>query len=325
MKHLLIILLFFSKVNADLINPITDICWECIFPMTVSGVNVTPNTKDFSNHSTLICACAGTPPKIGIPITFWEPCRMVDVTRNAYKLVGLGGIQLGKSSFKNRGSVSFIDESQSYTSFHHVHYYVYPILGLLGLLTDFQCIESGELDVAYMSEFDPLWGDENLQNIFNPEAILFSSHLAQLTCIADCTQTSLNKPDDKLFWCAGCQGSLYPFIGHVTHHRSLLQATSLLVHRCIAKLHRVGVVRGYNEDDFCESRIMPVIKKTLYKTQIVRPIPQTSGACHTLGKNDQLWGDKKTYPVGGEDDFVYLIWMKKQCCLDAVRSAALSY
>jgi conjugal transfer pilus assembly protein TraU len=325
MRFILSLFLITSKALGDMVNPITDICWECVFPITLSGVNVTPNERDFSHYNTLFCACPGVPPKIGIPITFWEPARMIDVTRHPYKLVGLGGIQLGKESIKNRGTVSSIDESPSHTSFHHVHYYVYPIFSLLALITDFECIETGELDLAYMSEFDPLWNDENLQNIFNPEAELFSNPLAQLTCIADCTLASLNKPEDKFFWCAGCQGSLYPFTGFVSHHTGLLQSSSLLVHRCLAKLHRVGVVKGYNEEDFCAPRIMPIIKKSQYKTQIVRPIPQTTGACHALGKSDQEWGIGKTYPVKGEDDFVYLIWIKKQCCLDAVRPTFLSY
>jgi conjugal transfer pilus assembly protein TraU len=323
MRFFYLILFSIGRIYADFVNPITDVCWECIFPITIGGINVTPDANDFSSNNTPLCFCGGIPPKIGIPITFWEPARMIDVTRHSYKLVGLGGIKLGNESLKNRGSVSFVSETPSQTSFHHVHYYVYPILSWLGLLTDFQCVETGELDVAYMSEFDPLWGDDNLTNIFNPEAAFFSSPLAQLACIADCTQSSLNNPLDKLFWCAGCQGSLYPFGGHIAHHVGPLQSSSLIVHRCLARLHRMGVVKGYEENDFCEARTMALIKKSLYKTQIVRPVPQTSGECHALGKSDQLWGIGKSYPFGGEDDFVYLIWIKKQCCLDAVRTTVL--
>jgi conjugal transfer pilus assembly protein TraU len=320
----LILLCLFLQLYGDIINPITDVCWGCLFPMTFGGVNVTPSAQDFSSYSLPVCTCPGVPPKVGVPLTFWEPARMVDVTRRPYKLVGLGGIKLGSDSLKKRGSVSLIEETPSHTSFHHVHYYIYPILAILNYLTDLQCIEAGELDVAYMSEFDPLWGDDSLQNIFNPEAALFSNPLSILTCIIDCTSSSLNKPLDKLFWCAGCQGSLYPFGGHVAHHSGPLQASSLLVHRTLAKLHRMGIVKGYEETDFCEAKAMPIIKKSLYKTQIVRPIPQTSGPCHALGKSDQLWGTGKTYPAGGEDDFVYLLWIKKQCCLDAVRPALLA-
>ncbi len=63
---------------------------------------------------------------------------------------------------------------------------------------------------------------------------------------------------------------------------------------------------------------MPIIKKSMYKTQLAYPIAQTNGSCHALGKSDALWGVGKSYPVNGED-FVYIIWTKKQCCLDAVK------
>jgi conjugal transfer pilus assembly protein TraU len=191
-------------------------------------------------------------------------------------------------------------------------------MSLMELFTDFACIEKGDLDMVYMTEFDPLWNDDQLSAILNPEAGLFSNPLAQLACIADCTESTLSKPDDSLFWCAGCEGSLYPFTGTVAHHVGGLQASSLLVHRVIAKLHRTGFIKGFEKDDFCEPRLMPIIKKSLYKTQLVYPIPQTKGPCNPLGKSDMTWGTGKSFPYGGED-FVYLIWVKKQCCLDATK------
>ena len=78
------------------------------------------------------------------------------------------------------------------------------------------------------------------------------------------------------------------------------------------------MLKGYEKNEFCEAKYLPVIKKSLYKTQLVYPIPQTKGQCHPLGKTDLIWGAGKSYPNGGED-FVYLVWVKKQCCLDAVK------
>lgn len=308
--------------DGTFINPVTDICWECLFPITVSGVNVTPGEKDFTKYNQAICICSGQPPKIGIPITFWEPTRMVDVTRHAYKLVGLGGISVGSENIKNRGSIGTIDELSTQHSFYHVHWYTYPILNLLELFTDFTCVEKGDLDIAYMSELDPLWNDDQLTAILEPEAALFSNPLAQLACIADCAESTFSVPDDSLFWCAGCEGSLYPLTGTVSHHIGALQASSLLVHRLIAKLHRTGTLKGFEKDEFCEASVMPIIKKSLYKTQLVYPIPQTKGPCQALGKSDLTWGAGKSFPNGGED-FVYLIWTKKQCCLDALRTAVI--
>lgn len=309
-------------VHGDtMVNPLTDVCWECLFPITVSGVNLTHGKEDFTTYNTRVCVCPGVPPKVGIPITFWEPLKMIDVTRHAYKLIGLGGISVGQENIKNRGCVGMIEESGSMTSFYHVHLYDYPLLSLLGIFTDFTCAEKGELNAAYMSEFDPMWNDDSLAAIFNAEAGLFANPLAQLACIGDCAQSSFSQPSDKLFWCAGCEGSLYPFSGFIAHHVGGIQASSLIVQRIIAKQHRMGLMKGYENDDFCEPRYMPIVKKSLYKTQLVHPIPQTSGPCHALGKSDMMWGAGKSYPRGGED-FVYLIWIKKQCCLDAVKTSA---
>jgi len=300
------------------INPITDVCWECLFPITLSGFNVTPNTPDQAKYTTRVCVCKGTPPKVGVPLTFWEPLYLVDVTRHAYKLMGLGGVSVGKESIKNRGSVGLTNDGASKSSFYHVHFYTYPIFAIFGFFEDFVCSHKGDFELGYMSELDPTWNDDRLSVILNGEAALFGNPVAQLACVADCLSASLGKPQDKLFWCGGCQGSLYPFTGTVAHHVGAVQASSLLVHRVIAKMHRSFLLRGYDKKEFCESKIMPIIKKSLYKTQLVYPVAQTKGKCHSLGKTNVIWGAGKSFPYGGED-FVYLIWNKKQCCLDAVK------
>ncbi|MFI5342795.1 MAG: TraU family protein [Chlamydiales bacterium] len=300
------------------VNPFTDVCWECLFPMTVSGIQVTPGYQDFTKHRKNVCTCAGTPPKIGIPFTFWEPTHLVDVTRHAYRLIGLGGVSVGQETIKNRGSIGIIGDGPTQSSFYHVHWYTYPIFSLLGLFTDFVCIEKGNLDMAYMTELDPLWYDDQWSILINSEAGFFANPIAQLSCLADCTSSSIGRPQDELFWCAGCEGSLYPFTGTVGHHAGAVQASSLLIQRVIAKLHRGLAIKGYGKNDYCEAKLMPIIKKSLYKTQMIYSIPQTHGQCHALGKSDILWGTAKSFPVKGED-FVYLIWTKKQCCLDAVK------
>jgi len=100
--------LFFSSVQA-FVNPITDICWECLFPILLGGVKVTPKYEDQVKHSEkLVCKCAGKPPTIGVPLTFWEPLYLIDVTTHSYKMVGLGGIKLSKETIKNRGCIGIV-------------------------------------------------------------------------------------------------------------------------------------------------------------------------------------------------------------------------
>ncbi len=306
-----------AKCRGKFVNPITDICWGCLFPITVASANVTGG-DDFTDYSKVICTCPGFPPKVGIPMSFWEPSRLVDVTRSAYCLVGMGGISLGSENVKNRGTVGRIDEIGTQNSFYHVHWYIYPVIAWLELLTDFLCIEREKLDIAYMTELDPFWNDPEWGSVMNPEAAIFANPLAQAACLGDCTASSLNKPMDSLFWCAGCEGSLYPFTGAVAHHVGGLQSSSLLMQRMVAKLHRMMALRGVDSTEFCEDRIQPIIQKTLYKHQLVYPTPLTEGACQAFGRSDMIWGIAKTRPVTGED-FSYFVWRKRHCCLDLVK------
>lgn len=307
--------------EGTVVNPLTDICWECMFPITVSSVNTTPEYKDYTDYDAIYCICPGVPPRPGVPITFWEPTKLIDVTHHAYKLIGLGGVSIGTESIKNRGCLS-THQSGTKSSFAHVHIYDYPVFTILDILTDFTCVEKGSWDLSYFSELDYTWYDDSLTNILNPEAALFANPLAQAACIADCASSTFYRPTDSLFWCAGCHGSLYPFTGFVGSHVGGIQSSQLLLQRGLAKMHKTGFIRGYEKDNFCEATYMPIIKKTLYKTQLAHPVADTNNGCHALGETDVLWGSCKSYPFGGED-FVYILWQKKHCCLDAAEIAEL--
>ena len=316
---LLFSLFFGTSARADegkLINPITDICWNCVFPIHVAGVNTTPGHHDQVRYKDRLCFCAGIPPKAGIPLAFWEPTHLIDVTRIPYKLLGFGGISVGKAGIRKHGAVSNVGDSGR-TSFYNVHYYTWPFLNWMGILTGFPCLDKSPLEIAYLSELDPFWDDDEWSAVVNPEGLLFANPLAQLSCASDCISASVGSPMDELFWCAGCSGSLYPFTGNVPHHVGAIQASFLLVQRLLAKIHSLGLGKGFKEGNFCEKNLFPRIKKSLYKTQLAYPVAATKAPCPPLGQNDLHWGSGKTFPYKGED-FVYVIWTKKHCCLDAV-------
>ncbi|MBL0941405.1 MAG: TraU family protein [Alphaproteobacteria bacterium] len=314
-------LLFQFPLNANcvgrFVNPISDICWSCIFPITIGGVKVSSSGEDTPNPEGLVCYCKA-PPRIGIPISFWEPVRLIDITRTPYCMVNMGGIVMGPhKGVIGRGSVGHSHSSSGgmKQSFYQIHWYIYPLIYWLELLTDFICMEKSEFDVAYLTELDPLWNDDELSFIINPEAALFGNPIAQAACAADCVLASTGFSNDLLFWCGGCQGSLYPFTGTVPAHSSGVQASLLLVERFIAKLHREGLLRGYvGAKGLCDKYPMPVIRKTQYKTQMVYPIPSTIRGCHPLGRFDLLWSSGKQFPYKGED-YGYVIWRKRNCCL----------
>jgi conjugal transfer pilus assembly protein TraU len=250
----------------------------------------------------------------GIPVGFWEPVRLVDVTRTPYCLVNMGGVCIGnKKGVLGRGDVEEDADDGTHRSFYQVHWYTYPIMTALEVLVDFACLESTSIDLAYVTELDPFWDDDEKSAILNPDGIIFGNILAQAACVADCVAATAHLPIDKLFWCGGCQGSLYPFTGTITEHMGGVQASLLLVQRIIAKLHRQFILWSTSgKESICEKQLAPLIKKTQYRTQMVYPL--VTQRCDPLGHSELMWQAGREYPDQGSD-FGYLIWRKRDCCL----------
>ena len=307
------------------VNPITDICWSCLMPISIGGFSigkgVSPKNRDRENPKLPLCLCnKGGVPVPGVSIGFWEPVRLVDVTRTPYCMVNLGGIEFGGDKRKISSSERGYDRRSTHTSFYHVHYYIYPLIYWLELLTDFLCLEEGTVDVAYMSEFDITWNDPKLQSLLNPEAILFGNPIAQASCGLDCGASTFNMPLEPMFWCAGCWGNMYPFSGANRDHIGGVQNSSLLTYRIIAKMHRLGMAQstatsdGKVNGEICRKHRAFKIKKKQYKLQMVNP-KSTKGpiGCWPLGLSDMLYSSFKEYPYDGQD-WGYLIWRKRNCC-----------
>ncbi len=310
-----------AKCMGKFINPITDLCWSCLFPLSIGPVHVNKglNHSDPSNPNDLICFCPRPPspvPVPGVPVGFWEPVRMVDVTREPYCLVGMGGLQFNNSSKKGTHSITGDRKRDKEHSFYHVHWYIYPVIHWLELLVDFICLDKKAIDLAYLTELDPTWHDDEISAILSPEVFLFANPLAQAACSIDCAAASITYSPDPFFWCAGCQGGIYPFTGNVEDHAGGVQASLLLTERMTAKLHRQGMAMGTcGKEALCGKYVMPVIRKKQYRTQMVYPRAATNKelGCHPMGKGSMLLEAGREYPWKGED-FVYIIWRKRNCC-----------
>jgi conjugal transfer pilus assembly protein TraU len=305
------------------VNPVTDVCWSCLFPLSLGQHKLVSSNHlpDTPNSKLPICTCPGNPiPRVGLTIGFWEPTNLVDVTRIPFCLVNLGGISLDFGKYYRKGTVE-TSSNLSNQSFYHIHWYKFPLLYWLNLLTDGICVEKGDFDIAYPSELDPMWNDDELGFIMNPEAILFGSVPAQAACAADSISALVSSAVDKLFWCAGAQGSMYPLTGHVQEHVGGVQASSLLAQRMNFKLHRLGLIEesvgsldsSYKDaKDLCYPHYSAILPKSRYRSQMVNPRP-TTHACYPLGRTTSLWEAGHEYPYKGED-FGYLIWKKRNCC-----------
>jgi conjugal transfer pilus assembly protein TraU len=332
----IIFILFFAvqrPANASVdcpgrfINPITDVCWSCLFPITIGNIPIVKSSKfkDTSNPTVPVCGCRrGNIPIVpGITVGFWEPIRVVEVVRTPYCLVSLGGLKVAQG--KSYGGFVQIKEEQitSSKSFYHVHQYVYPVLAILNLLTDFGCMDTSSYDLAYISELDPSHTSPSIANFLHPETFLLSNPVAVAACAVDCVAATTTKMSmDSLFWCSGCQGSVYPFVGETTQHVGGIATSQLLVTKQLAKMHRLGLARKTATDssamngELCKSSFALRIPKSQYRTQMVYPVPNVNGqySCNTLGLSDALYSSGREFPFKGED-FVYILWRKRNCCL----------
>ncbi len=328
-----IFLPFWAEANVTckgrFVNPISDICWSCLLPISIGpvsfGKGLAPAKRDTKNPSSPLCACSkgGNPiPIPGITLGFWEPARMVDITRTPYCMTGLGGLQLGPNDVKRMGNYnrSYSKKRVAHDSFYHLHYYIYPLIYWLELITDLICLEQSGFDVAYLSELDPTWNDEKLQSLLNPESFLFANPAAQAACAIDCVAATVDFANDSLFWCSGCWGNMYPWGGANADHVGGVQNSSLLTARILAKMHRIGLAKSTSTTDasingkICSKQTELKIKKSQYKLQMVYP-KSTSGTigCWPLGMSDMAYSSFKEFPYDGQD-WSYVIWRKRTCC-----------
>jgi conjugal transfer pilus assembly protein TraU len=308
--------------HGSFINPITDVCWSCLFPMSIGSMEpVSSEVPDTKNPDVPICSCIAPPPlfrRVGITVGYWEPMALVDVTRHPGCMVNLGGIHFPLGSETSAGYAESADDNRN-SSFYYVHWYIYPLIYWLSILTDFACLDKADFDVAYLTELDPTWDDDEMAFFINPEVAVFANPIAQTACAADAMKSAVGLPIDTLFWCAGSHGSMYPLDGQVQDHVGGVAASTLLVERMTYKMHRELLLWDSTGDSageaLCHQHPTPILPKSRYRYQMVNPLPTTgSGGCFPFGRTTAIWGSGKEFPYQGED-FGYLIWRKRNCCM----------
>ncbi|KWN06380.1 hypothetical protein WT83_27235 [Burkholderia territorii] len=311
-------------------NPITDICWSCVLPIKLMGLNLAVDSQeDTSTVNQAGCVCAnGSKPYIGITMSFFEPTHVTEVVRNPYCFPTLDGtvMDLGFDANNHairRGSgTNGRRNARQYSTFYHSHLYYFPLFVMLEVLLDHPCLELGYFDMAWMSEIDPTWGDPEMAFIFTPEVALFANPIAVASCSIDCVAATAGFPLNQMFWCAGCQGNMFPLTGWVTGITGAVDASLLVQQRLMNRMHRQFMVRaGVGDSGLCGLYTMPIMDKRMYKTQMLYPSIQTDKllgrCCQPLGRTSVLWAAGKTYPVKGED-FGYMMFRKRDCCFPMI-------
>lgn len=311
-----------------ILNVVTDICWGCFFPIKIGTTGgdslefkggADPDNDDAMPPA--ICTCAlppPLPPRVGITFSMWDPARLAEVVREPMCFPTLGGANAMPSGMMMPKGTNNAQGGGAKTAFYHVHYFKYPIVNMLGIFKDVACLHNETPDLAYVTEFDVLWDDDQLALLLSVEAILFSNPAAVLACVADAVKVSAtNFGFDPLFWCSGTQGMVYPLSGTTDSHVGAVDTSLLLIHRHLFKMHRLGLAHDTSillQNPYtCSPVPTMMMKKTMYKQNMVYPMPQPVRG-FGLGYPSAVWSAGKEFPYKGED-FGYLMWRKVLCCI----------
>ena len=320
MKKSIFIFLIFMQVNlfavcaptgALTVDIILKADYTAMFPLRIAGIPIIPGRiQDVGGSvSSPICICKDPIPRIGIPVSFFEPSRLIEVVKDPYCFPSMGfGLTTSGGAL---GGTSGDDGSGNQSTFYQAHYYIFPIYALLELLTDFICLQMTGFDMAYLTEVDPLWNNDTLSAIINPEALLFGNPVANLACMADAVTSAVFEPLDALFWCKGSWGNAYPLTGQ-TGGDGFVEGGASVAASLIYKLHRQLILWGsWGQAGLCGYYPAPIWRKSAYRLQIVTPIPSVYAT--TIGTTGTIWSFGKNPPFVG-DNFSYLLFKKRECC-----------
>ncbi|HBD7476125.1 TPA: conjugal transfer pilus assembly protein TraU [Legionella pneumophila] len=298
------------------VNPLKDVCWRCLFPLSIGNSKVVSSSlPDTENAASPIGQCpAPTGVRFGLNIGFWEPMALTDVTDTPYCLVNLGGKKLDLGVKRGRGGRHVVGNGQE-RAFFHVHWYKYPLINWLNLITSAGCLQKGDFDIAYLTELDPTWQDSEMSFVLSPESALFGNPIAQSACAADSlASTFAKKPMDSLFWCAGSQGTHYPLSGHVKGTVSPVQTALLLTERMNYKLHREPpfiMDSSPMAGAICTEHHYSVTPKSRYRYEMVNQVSDGK-QCHPSGASTLLWESGKIKPHR-PSQYGFLVWRKRNC------------
>lgn len=309
-----------QECKGKFLNPITDICWTCAFPMKVGGATMfSKGQDDFDTDARSVCTCvSGGNVTVGLGLEFWEPVRLFETVIHSGCFPLLSGLKIDfgvrSPDHGRRGSEKPANVN---TSFYEVHWYIAPWVFAMQAILDTRCLDQSPFDMAYVTELDPLWRDSESTYILNPDASLFTSVAATAACAADCVAATTGFSLPTSYFCAGCQGKMFPLTGWVGAHVSHVQASTLLMQRFTNKLHREGLMWGaYGAEGQCGYYIQPIMDKRAYKYQMVWPSRATDKidgkCCSPYGRTTIPWQANKVVPT--REDTGYQIFRKRSCC-----------
>lgn len=317
------------STNAGAImESITSICWECVFPMKIAGFDIIPGNSDndfLDMDSEAVCVCVDEDcypcfTGIGATLSYWAQNRVSETVSDPWCFPYYGidmssmsdGTLMGTSSVSagNRGAKT------SGHGFAQAHWWKNEVwTEIIADIAGDMCDKGGEdsddgNDIGWFTELDPMWNDDLLQAVIEPEALLFANPIAQLACIPQAISAAIGWDMPLLFWCIG-GGSAYPMTGAI-NNPDYVEANERVAARSIYKMNRLLLLCD-TAIDACDCRSLPIWWESHYRIQAAKPVQDYT--CQTLGRTGVLWAYSKNPPMM-TDNFVWLLYRKATCCFE---------
>lgn len=304
--------------HGKFLNPITDINWNLIFPITIAGMKITVEKDSPQSPLTYlspVCVCPSRVmgiPMPGIEVTFHEPLYIQEIVKNPGCFSSLGDVKLLEGYNLEQTDLK---EDESSSSRWQIHWYKYPVFALLKLFQNFACLQNDDYAIAYITEIDPTWQNDAWGAIFAPESVIFANKLAQASCSIDAISATIKKPLDAMFWCAGSWGSVYPLTGNANASTDRIQSAELVAAKLIARLSRIGMLwNSVGEWAMCTPVPMPIWVKSQFTVDPVYPII-SNGQGMAIGAAPPVYSyaPPQTYPI--YENINQVIFQEQQCCV----------
>lgn len=314
-------------------NPITDVCWSCMYPIKLFGSLSlgSGSAEDYdSGFNNAACLC-NSPPRIGVPTSFWEPVYLTDVTQTPWCFPNLGGIEMnvgingsmiGMTNHNPSHSAQTVGYSS--TAFRWVHGYTNPLMYVMDVLLDASCLTKGSLTPAWPTEVDPAYTDWEISTTINPLSFAVANMTAIFAGTVDSVAALVDFPRRELFWVAGAWGAIYPYGGWVKPHITNEATARLLSVRLLAWQHEFkGMASHAGPSSACSAggSWQPIMDKRQYKFQRLAPFPQTEKirglCCDPIGRSTILVESGTEAPASVFRDFGYVLFRKRDCCSGA--------
>lgn len=312
--------------GATFINPITEVRWSCMLPISLGGVSASTvpvpeaalaifSDKALSGAVSPACTCMDPLPRIGLTFSMNNVFRIVESTKDPLCFPSMGfGISSGAFGMAGQDGGQI---NKSKTTFSYTHLISFIPTQALGLFIDSLCLQTSEvyspLSIIGLSEFDPFAKSSEMALILAPESILFANPIAQAYCMVDAALTLFEQTDPIGYWCAGGH-SIFPLSNHSTE-TEYVDAASINAAKYLFKLSRTGqILSCLGSQAFCGCAPTLIWNKREFRLQIAKPIPDIF--CRRIGKPSMTWNIPNKNPafVPAGDNLAFLIWRRRDCC-----------